>query len=258
MCCSCFNSSDIQLTRTTNLSSCKTANDETVLIYKINRTLIPHETVQGLCSTLKCTGDGSTIMSQTTCKQGNINIQGVCGNRISEDGMQSNLGKYWGLTQNQTFENCWNQNKLLLNSSACQYFGRSLQSRAWTNIFREEIEVEQTLVNDCDLLGNRTALPTFCLSANFSESDKGDHVLTMHRRDCSKQLEWFVCKKIKGHFAESNTQNYEESSRVNFSTTTYDDLDSTKHKNTTVTSTTNRTFDIDESSTPVYEEVNKN
>ncbi|VDH93665.1 Hypothetical predicted protein [Mytilus galloprovincialis] len=237
-------------------------------------------------------------MSQTTCK-GNNNIQGVC-----EDGMQSSFDINWGLTQNQTFENCWNQNKLLLNSSACQYFGRSLKSRAWTNVFREEIEVELTLVNEWYLLGNTTVLPKFCQSAHISTSDhKGENVLTMHRHHCSTKLEWFVCKKdsatvqneyhtdeakfagygaviggvlgafsmiavlvmlivckvrSKGIFAESNTQDYEDTSHVNFSTTTYDDLDSTKHTNTTSTSTLNRTFKIDESSTPVYEEVNKN
>lgn len=63
--------------------------------------------------------------------------------------------------------------------------------------------------------------------------------------------------RSKGIFAESNSQDYEDTSHVNFSTTTYDELDSTKHTNTTSTSTLNRTFKIDESSTPVYEEVNK-
>ncbi|VDI66546.1 Hypothetical predicted protein [Mytilus galloprovincialis] len=194
--------------------------------------------------------------------------------------------RLWGLPQIQIFENCWNQNKLLPSSKACQYLAQNLYSAAWTNVFREEIEFEQTL-------GGRTVSPKFCISANISESDKGEHYLTMHRHDCSLKLEWLMCKEAlhilfkstgaviggvlgacsmiavlvvlvvckvrsKGIFAESNTQDYEDTSHVNFSTKTYDDLDSTKHTHTTSTSTSNRTFEIDESSTPVYEIVNKN
>ncbi|XP_052059264.1 uncharacterized protein LOC127699913 [Mytilus californianus] len=66
-----------------------------------------------------------------------------------------------------------------------------------------------------------------------------------------------VCKvRSKGIFTDSNTHNYEDTSRVNFSTTTYEDLDNKKHTN--LTATTNQTCVIDEASTPVYEEVNKN
>ncbi|CAG2210612.1 unnamed protein product [Mytilus edulis] len=66
-----------------------------------------------------------------------------------------------------------------------------------------------------------------------------------------------VCKiRSKGIFTESNTNNYEDTSRVNFSTATYEDLDNTKHTN--LTATTNQACDIDDSSAPVYEEVNTN
>ncbi|XP_052086107.1 uncharacterized protein LOC127723500 [Mytilus californianus] len=66
-----------------------------------------------------------------------------------------------------------------------------------------------------------------------------------------------VCKiRSKRIFTESNTNNYEDTTRVNFSTSTYEDLDNTKHTN--LTATINQTCDIDESSAPVYEEVNKN
>ncbi|CAG2219534.1 DIRC2 [Mytilus edulis] len=64
-----------------------------------------------------------------------------------------------------------------------------------------------------------------------------------------------VCKiRSKGIFTESNTNNYEDTSRVNFSTATYEDLDNTKHTN--LTATTNQACDIDDSSAPVYEEGN--
>lgn len=65
---------------------------------------------------------------------------------ISEDGMPSS-SRLWGLPQIQIFENCWNQNKLLPSSKACQYLAQNLDSAAWTNVFREEIEVDQTLGN---------------------------------------------------------------------------------------------------------------
>ncbi|CAC5394564.1 unnamed protein product [Mytilus coruscus] len=65
-----------------------------------------------------------------------------------------------------------------------------------------------------------------------------------------------VCKVgSKGIFTDSNTHNYEDTSRVNFSTSTYEDLGNTKHTN--LSATTNQTCVIDEASTPVYEEVNK-
>lgn len=53
------------------------------------------------------------------------------------------------------------------------------------------------LVNEYYLLGGRTESPKFCISANISASDKGEHVLNMHRLDCSLKLEWFICKEGK-------------------------------------------------------------
>ncbi|CAG2239196.1 unnamed protein product [Mytilus edulis] len=283
--CTCFENSEILLTRKTNLSSCRTAINETVLIYKIyNGTITSSVANNGLCSTLSCIHPDLIVMHEEHCK-------GM--SHIEEDGMPSSMGQFWGRPQIQTFESCWNQNKLLLSSNACPTFTPS----AWTNVFREEIEVELKL-------GDRAVSPKLCLSVHITTSDhKGENILTMHHRNCSTKLEWFTCKEVfvtvrneyhtdeakyssydaviggvlgacsmiavlvvlivckvrsKGIFAESNTQDYEDTSHVNFSTTTYDDLDSTKHTNTTSTSTSNRTFDIDESSTPVYEEVNKN
>ncbi|XP_052086099.1 uncharacterized protein LOC127723493 [Mytilus californianus] len=99
--------------------------------------------------------------------------------------MQSTSGKSWGLQQNQTFENCRTKDKLLLHSNACQQLGKKLTSPAWTNVFREKIEVERTLVD-------ATSLPKFCQSANIS--DKGEKILNLHWQNCSIKLEWFVCK----------------------------------------------------------------
>lgn len=62
--------------------------------------------------------------------------------------------------------------------------------------------------------------------------------------------------RSKGIFTDSNTHNYEDTSRVNFSTATYEDLDNAKHTN--LTATTNQACDISDSSAPVYEEVNRN
>lgn len=59
--------------------------------------------------------------------------------------MQSTSSTLWGLTQNQTSVNCRRNDKLLLNTSACQYLSQNLTARAWTNVFREEIEVLQKL-----------------------------------------------------------------------------------------------------------------
>ncbi|CAC5400081.1 unnamed protein product [Mytilus coruscus] len=135
--CICFDSKDKQFTMasTINISSCKTSNDETVLVYKIyNGTIERHKTEHGLCSTLTCTKPD--VLAEVLCTA-DSGIKGLC-----EDGMRSNPGQYWGLPQNQSFKNCWNQNRLLLNSSACQYFAQNLTSPAWTNVFREEIEME--------------------------------------------------------------------------------------------------------------------
>ncbi|CAC5422654.1 unnamed protein product [Mytilus coruscus] len=166
-----------------------------------------------------------------------------------------------------------------------------LIAHAWTNVFREEIEVERKL-------GERTAILKFCLSATIS--DKGEHVFEKRRHNCSTKLEWFVCKNVsttgentyytdvvtdskygvmiggvlgtcsmitvlavlivckvraKEIFTESNTYHYEDTSRVNISTTIYEDLENTKHKSATATS--NQTCVINESIAPVYDEVNK-
>lgn len=56
-------------------------------------------------------------------------------------------------------------------------------------------------------------------------------------------------------FAKSSSDNYEDTTRVNFSTTTYDDLDNETNRGATVTS--NQNCDIDEYITPVYNEVNE-
>lgn len=42
-----------------------------------------------------------------------------------------------------------------------------------------------------------TELPTFCMSANISKSDKGVDLLNPHRQNCSEKLKWFVCKNGK-------------------------------------------------------------
>ncbi|CAC5412683.1 unnamed protein product [Mytilus coruscus] len=73
---------------------------------------------------------------------------------------------------------------------------------------------------------------------------------------CSMIIVLAAMVRSKGIFTESNTHNYEDTSRVYFSTTTYEDLDKTNHKSLTATS--NQTCDIDESIAPVYEEVNEN
>ncbi|XP_052059270.1 uncharacterized protein LOC127699932 [Mytilus californianus] len=99
--------------------------------------------------------------------------------------MQS-TSKFWGLQQTNTFENCWTKDKLLLHSNACQQFAQNLTSPAWTNVFREEIEVERTLVDT-------TSVPKFCQSANISDN-KGEKMLNIHWQNCSIKLEWFVCK----------------------------------------------------------------
>lgn len=61
--------------------------------------------------------------------------------------------------------------------------------------------------------------------------------------------------RSKGIFTKSNTRDYEDTSHVNCSATTYDDLDCTKH--TDAIATSNRNCDIDEHISPVYDEVNE-
>lgn len=61
-----------------------------------------------------------------------------------EDG-QPLESQSWSLSQNEALAHCWNKDTLLLHSNACQNFALSLRAPAWTNIFREEIEVEQPL-----------------------------------------------------------------------------------------------------------------
>ncbi|CAC5412687.1 unnamed protein product [Mytilus coruscus] len=177
--CSCLSSTEIKLANGTNLSSCVTKTDKAVLVYKTyNGTIQTSSVENGLCTTLTCTHPHA-VVKDASC-EGNYNIKGLC-----EDGMQSTLNKLWGLPQNQTSENCRNQDKLLLHSNACEQLTEDLTSRAWTNVFREKIEEEQTL-------GERTAIPKFCLSATIS--DKGEHVFKKRRQNCSTKLEWFVCK----------------------------------------------------------------
>ncbi|CAC5394566.1 unnamed protein product [Mytilus coruscus] len=65
-----------------------------------------------------------------------------------------------------------------------------------------------------------------------------------------------VCKvRSKGMFTVSNTRDYEDTHRENFQQTTYQDLDNTNQMSLTATS--NQTSGIDESSVPVYEEINQ-
>lgn len=59
--------------------------------------------------------------------------------------MDHNQRHTCGVSYNETRENCWNKNKLLLNSNACEHSTQDLTARAWTNIFREQIELEQPL-----------------------------------------------------------------------------------------------------------------
>ncbi|CAC5422686.1 unnamed protein product [Mytilus coruscus] len=113
-----------------------------------------------------------------------------------------------------------------------------------------------------------TKEPLHCLAGLFTEN-YAKRELNITRRDCYDQrfggvlgassmvallAVLIVCKvRSKGIFTESNTHDYEDTIRVNISTTTYEDIDNTKHKSETATS--NRTCDIDKSVAPVYEEV---
>ncbi|VDI68639.1 Hypothetical predicted protein [Mytilus galloprovincialis] len=60
--------------------------------------------------------------------------------------------------------------------------------------------------------------------------------------------------RLKRMLTESNNRDYEEVSRVSFSKTTYEDLINTNHNILTAIPT--QTCDIDDTSAPVYEEVN--
>ncbi|CAC5412559.1 unnamed protein product [Mytilus coruscus] len=108
-------------------------------ILEYNGTIKTSEEENELCATLKCTFNHDEVMVANLCK-GNPNIQGLC-----EDGMPSTSGAFWNLPQNQTFENCWNKDKLVLHSNACKHFAPNLTSFAWINVFREEIEVERII-----------------------------------------------------------------------------------------------------------------
>ncbi|XP_071143997.1 uncharacterized protein [Mytilus edulis] len=180
--CFCLDNNEIQLTETESILSDSNSNVEKVLVYKIyNGKLNIDEAENGLCSTLVCIPPHDKNLVAAHC-EGTSSIKGVC-----EDGMPLTLVSNWNIHQNEAFTNCWNQNKLLLNASGCDYFASNLKSTAWTNVFREEIEVERPI-------DDGTELPTFCMSANISKSDKREDVLNLHRQNCSAKLEWFVCK----------------------------------------------------------------
>ncbi|CAC5387692.1 unnamed protein product [Mytilus coruscus] len=70
-----------------------------------------------------------------------------------------------------------------------------------------------------------------------------------------KKIRCQVIPESKGIYTESNTHDNEDTSRVNFSTTTYEDMDCTNHKRATTTS--NQTHDIDESIAPVYDDIHE-
>ncbi|CAC5420808.1 unnamed protein product [Mytilus coruscus] len=128
------------LTNSANLSSCLTTAN-TVLVYEIyNGTTITSGAKNGLCTTLTCVPPHAVDVEASLCEGGDYNINSLC-----EDGMQPTSTASWGLSQNQISEDCWNKDKLLLHSNACQYFGHTLLARAWTNVFREEKEVERPL-----------------------------------------------------------------------------------------------------------------
>ncbi|CAC5371295.1 unnamed protein product [Mytilus coruscus] len=64
-----------------------------------------------------------------------------------------------------------------------------------------------------------------------------------------------VCKlRIKNISTESNKHDYEDTSQVNFSKKVYEELNNTRNKSTTTTST--QTCDLDESNSTVYDEIN--
>ncbi|XP_076083545.1 uncharacterized protein LOC143054424 [Mytilus galloprovincialis] len=181
--CSCFEKIEIRLNETESLLSCNNSNSKNVLVYKIyNGKREINEAVNGLCSTLICTPPYVEVLAAAPCK-GTSSIKGVC-----EDGQPSTtLRSIWNLQWNQALTNCWKQSKLLLNSSVCQYPIKNLRATAWTNVFREEIEIQRIIDNDKER-------PTFCLSANIFKSDKEEYGLNWHRKNCSTTLDWFVCK----------------------------------------------------------------
>ncbi|XP_076083283.1 uncharacterized protein LOC143054239 isoform X2 [Mytilus galloprovincialis] len=157
--CICFDIKYIQFNSTLNISSCKTSNDEAVLLYKVyNGTIKRYKTEHGLCSTLTCTKPD--VLDEVPCTA-DPGIQSLC-----ENGMRSSLVQYWSFSQNQSFTNCSNQNRLLLNSSACQYFAHNLTVPAWTNVFREEIEVEKT-IDQRECFESRTLVITKILTVKI-------------------------------------------------------------------------------------------
>ncbi|VDH93679.1 Hypothetical predicted protein, partial [Mytilus galloprovincialis] len=197
--CSCLNITEIQLDNGANLSSCLETSAKTVLVYKIyTGKILTVGTKHGLCTTLTCTPPDDEYLRSAICTGSGSNVQSVC------DG-QPLTSQSWSLSQNEALAHCWNKNKLLLQSNACKHFSLSLTASAWTNVFREEIEVDQPL-------GERTGVPKYCLSAKIS--DKGGHILDKHRRNCSTKLEWFVCKndsitvKSTYHTDEATHSNY--------------------------------------------------
>lgn len=59
---------------------------------------------------------------------------------VSEDGKDSSNSQVWGLPYSIHLESCNAKHMLLVNSKVCKNV--SIYRRVWTNIIRENIEVE--------------------------------------------------------------------------------------------------------------------
>ncbi|XP_052059269.1 uncharacterized protein LOC127699931 [Mytilus californianus] len=176
---------DIYFRSKLSLDKCKKYNkSEAVLVHKVfNGDYQRSGNDDEMCMTFMCRGNQPQLY-ETHCMTTNISIQGLC-----EDGNPSLDARYWGLPYSTQLENCKKRNMLLLRSNACT--NRTVWERIWTNIFRENIEVEIPG-------GDNNRIPVRCLSANISVTEIKD--LQISQENCTSKLNWFVCKKINYYF----------------------------------------------------------
>ncbi|CAC5422665.1 unnamed protein product [Mytilus coruscus] len=132
----------------------------------------------GMCVTLECSGKTSTLHEED-CNSDNPNIQGLC-----EDGNNSSTIQSWGLPYSSQLRKCKIRDLLLVPSTICTKM--SIARLAWTNIYRENIEIELPG-------GDNTRIPVQCLSAYISETNLKD--IQISKENCTLRLHWFVCQK---------------------------------------------------------------
>ncbi|CAC5421201.1 unnamed protein product [Mytilus coruscus] len=176
-----------------DLSECERSSSiHTLSVFKRFSGQVLASSNPGNCATL-CCGNCQNVRAQKNkwesrdCFTPDIAIVSRCGRNNSSYERIGPTFRY-ELKYRESRQFCVSYNQLLISSTFCEEHTLNGVT-AWTNVFRQRIEVNSSALN----VGTHKGTRTFCFVGTL-QTTNGTRKLVKYRDQCNRQLERYICK----------------------------------------------------------------